>query len=171
MNKQPANQGRQRFFGGALALTQGANPTSIGAAAAHAMSDFFAAAQFIEMSQDDKLSKPSFESYTAGYQLASADFDMGEIIPEPLGYEEADLGALPVTKIARRRAGGEFSKRRTARCWPTAPVARLRDRAHAARDGDRSTPRRSRRRHRRWRWPAAAACSPACGALRRHATV
>jgi len=72
------------------------------------MSDFFAAAQFIEMSQDDKLSKPSFESYTAGYQLASADFDMGEIIPEPLGYEEADLGALPAPKVARRRAGGEF---------------------------------------------------------------
>jgi hypothetical protein len=69
------------------------------------MNDFFAAAQFIEMSQDDKLAKPSFESYAAGYQLASEDFDMGEIISEPLGYEEADLGAVaPVLKINRRRA-------------------------------------------------------------------
>jgi len=101
-------KGANEFYGGALALTQGANPASIGVAAAQAMSDFFAAAQFIEMSQDDKLAKPSFESFAAGYQLASADFDMGEIIPEPLGYEEADLGALPTPKIARRRAGGEF---------------------------------------------------------------
>ena len=31
-----------------------------------------------------------------------------EIIPEPLGYEEADLGALPVPKVARRKAGGVY---------------------------------------------------------------
>ena len=48
-------KGANEFFGGALALTQGANPASIGVAAAQATSDFFAAAQFIEMSQDDKL--------------------------------------------------------------------------------------------------------------------
>ena len=98
-------KGANEFFGGALVLTQGAVPAFVGAASAHAMNDFFAAAQFIEMSQDDKLAKPSFESYAAGYQLASEDFDMGEIISEPLGYEEADLGAVaPVLKINRRRA-------------------------------------------------------------------
>jgi hypothetical protein len=68
------------------------------------MRDHFAAAQFIEMSQDEKLAKPSFELFTAGYQLGSEDFDMGEIIPEPLGYEEADLGEVPVPKLQRRRA-------------------------------------------------------------------
>lgn len=97
-------QGANEFFGGALTLTQDAGPASIGAASAQAMRDHFAAAQFIEMSQADKLAKPSFELFAAGYQLASEDFDMGEIVPEPLGYEEADLGALPVPKLQRRRA-------------------------------------------------------------------
>jgi hypothetical protein len=68
------------------------------------MRDHFAAAQFIEMSQDEKLAKPSFELFTAGYQLASEDFDVGEIFPEQLGYEEADLGEVPVPKLQRRRA-------------------------------------------------------------------
>jgi hypothetical protein len=73
------------------------------------MSDFFAAAQFLEMSQDDKLSKPSFELYSAGYRLAGEDFDMGEIIPEPLGYEEADLGAVaPIPKRQRRKANDAY---------------------------------------------------------------
>ena len=97
--------GANEFAGGALTLTHGADPVSIGTAAAHGVSDFFAAAQFIEMSQDDKLAKPSFESYAAGYRLAGEDFDMGEIIPELLRYEEADLGAVePVAKRARRKA-------------------------------------------------------------------
>ena len=101
--------GANEFSGGALVLTQGASPAPIGTASAQTMSDFFAAAQFIDMSQDDKLSKPSFESYIAGYQLASADYEMGEIVPETLGYEEADLGAVaPVAKIARRRASDVY---------------------------------------------------------------
>ncbi|HVP30690.1 MAG TPA: DUF6603 domain-containing protein [Myxococcota bacterium] len=97
-------KGANEFSRGALVLTQDDEPTSVGSATAQAISDFFAAAQFLEMSQDDKLSKPSFESYTAGYRLASEDFDLGEIVPEPLGYEEADLGAEPVSKLRRRRA-------------------------------------------------------------------
>ena len=34
------------------------------------------------MSQDDKLAKPSFESFTAGYELGDDNFDIGEIVPE-----------------------------------------------------------------------------------------
>lgn len=99
-------KGANEFGTGALVLSQDAQPTSIGSATAQPLSDFFAAAQFIEMSQDDRLSKPSFESYTAGYQLASEEFQMGEIVPEPLGYEEADLGVPPaaVPKRSRRQA-------------------------------------------------------------------
>ena len=63
--------GANEFGDGALVLTQDGAPTSVGTAAAQSMSDFFAAAQFIEMSQDDRLAKPSFESYTAGYRLGS----------------------------------------------------------------------------------------------------
>lgn len=100
--------GANEFSDGALALTQGGAPTSVGTAAAQTTSDFFAAAQFIEMSQADKLSKPSFESYTAGYRLASEDFDMGEILTEDLRYEEADLGEVPLPKLGRRKASDAY---------------------------------------------------------------
>lgn len=100
--------GANEFSDGALALTQEGAPTSVGTAGAQTTSDFFAAAQFIEMSQADKLAKPSFESYTAGYRLASQDFDMGEILAEDLRYEEADLGAVRVAKLGRRKAGDAY---------------------------------------------------------------
>lgn len=97
-------QGANEFSNGALVLTQGRNPASIGSVLAQPLDDFFAAAQFLDMSQDDKLAKPSFEAFAAGYRLASEDFDMGPIIPELLNYEEADLGTLPEPKLKRRIA-------------------------------------------------------------------
>ncbi len=103
-------KGANEFSSGALVLTQDANPVAVGAATAQAVRDHFAAAQFIEMSQADKLAKPSFELFTAGYELASEEFEMGEIVPEPLGYEEADLGAMPVPKQLRRRAKDVFDE-------------------------------------------------------------
>src|SRR5262249_47340588 len=66
--------------------------------------DFFAAAQFLEMSQDDRMTKPSFEHYTAGYELNDDDYELGEIVEETLNYEEADLGA-PRTSRKFRRIG------------------------------------------------------------------
>ncbi|MDN5780958.1 MAG: hypothetical protein L0H23_02875, partial [Luteimonas sp.] len=102
--------GANEFSGGALALTQGGNSASIGTATAQPVDDFFAAAQFLDMSQDDKLAKPSFESFAAGYRLASEDYDMGEIIPEPLCYEEADLGAVPEPKLMRRIANDSYAE-------------------------------------------------------------
>ncbi|MEP7296729.1 MAG: DUF6603 domain-containing protein [Burkholderiales bacterium] len=126
--------GANHFSSGALALTQAGGPAPIGSAAAQAMNDFFATAQFIEMSQDDKLAKPSFESYVAGYQLASADYEMGEIVPELLGYEEADLGAVePVAKFARRRAANAYleSTHGALLAFGAAGRSPLRDRAIA----------------------------------------
>jgi hypothetical protein len=101
-------KGANEFGDGALLLTQNGAPTSVGTAAAQAISDFFAAAQFLEMSQDDRLAKPSFESYTAGYRLGSDEFSMGEILAEDLRYEEADLGELPKPKLLRRKAGDAY---------------------------------------------------------------
>lgn len=126
-------KGANEFSGGALALTQGGQPTSVGTASAQAMSDFFAAAQFIDMSQADQLSKPSFESFTAGYRLASEDFEMGEIVPEALGYEEADLGAVPLPKLGRRRALDSYleSSHGTLMSFGAAGRSVLRDRALA----------------------------------------
>ena len=38
--------------------------------------DFFAAAQFLELSQDERLAKPSFESFTAGYELQDDSYEI-----------------------------------------------------------------------------------------------
>jgi hypothetical protein len=38
------------------------------------VNDFFAPAQFFEMSDDEKLSRPSFEPMTAGLSISSSDF-------------------------------------------------------------------------------------------------
>jgi hypothetical protein len=124
--------GPNEFLGGALALTQGGKLTSVGTASAQPTNDFFAIAQFIEMSQDDRLSKPSFESHTAGYRLASEEFDMGEIAPQPLGYEEADLGApTPVPKLLRRKALDAYleTTHGTTLAFGAAGRSPLRDRA------------------------------------------
>lgn len=63
--------------------------------------DYFAAAQFLELSQDDKLAKPSFESFSAGYALRDDDFDLGAIEEVTLDYEEADLGLPRVRRGLR----------------------------------------------------------------------
>ena len=141
------------------------------------MSDFFAAAQFIEMSQDDKLSKPSFESYTAGYQLASEDFEMGEIVPEAAGLRRGRPGrGGPCQSCYGAARPTPTSKRRTAPTLAFGAAGRspLRDRAlDAARAVDRAEGQ-SGAGHRRGqvdargqrRWPQLHA---ACGARRRRA--
>lgn len=122
-------KGANEFSGGALLLTQNGNAAVIGNAVA--MSDFFAAGQFLQLSQDDKLAKPSFESYTAGYRLASEDFEMGEILPEDLGYEEVDLGTLPQPKAMRRKAADAYyeATHGAAMAFGAAGRSVLRDRA------------------------------------------
>jgi hypothetical protein len=57
--------------------------------------DFFATAQFLEISQDERLAKPSFESYTAGYELHDEGYqlDVNSITAVTLDFEEADLSA------------------------------------------------------------------------------
>ena len=50
--------------------------------------DFFAAAQFLTLSDDDKLSRPSFEPYDAGVSIGSAGFVAGSDSPRTLVYDE-----------------------------------------------------------------------------------
>ena len=93
--------GANEFRGAALTFTQGD-----GAPAPKPLTtrtDFFAAAQFLEMSQDDKMAKPSFESFPAGYELQDDSYELGEIFEETLNYEEADLGADRTPKKSRRK--------------------------------------------------------------------
>jgi len=92
--------GANEYFKPALKLSQQDQAPQL-QAPAQALKDFFAAAQFLDMSQDDKMSKPSFESFTAGYSLRDDDYRLGEVVPETLNYEEADLGADPVPRKSR----------------------------------------------------------------------
>jgi hypothetical protein len=64
----------------------------------------------LELSQDDKLAKPSFEAYPAGYELGDDSFEIGEVLEETLNYEEADLGAVPEPKRQRRLGLGAYSQ-------------------------------------------------------------
>ncbi|MGE8165997.1 DUF6603 domain-containing protein [Paraburkholderia sp. NPDC080076] len=100
--------GPNEFGAGSLQLARGDNagpPSRL----PEALPDTFAAAQFLELSQDDKLAKPSFESYTAGYALRDDDFVLGEIVEETLDYEEVDLGAKRGPRKLRRIGSMAFS--------------------------------------------------------------
>lgn len=50
--------------------------------------DYFAAGQFLELSDADKLSRPSFEKYDAGITIGSADISTGANSPRTVVYEE-----------------------------------------------------------------------------------
>ena len=92
--------GANEFFGAALQLSQASNV--VPHKPASTLKDFFAAAQFLEMSQDDRMTKPSFETFAAGYELADDAYDLGEIAEVTLGYEEADLAAPRKDRKLRR---------------------------------------------------------------------
>jgi hypothetical protein len=51
------------------------------------VTDFFAAAQFEDLTDADKLSRPSFERMTAGIEVASSTVRVGPAIAAPLTYE------------------------------------------------------------------------------------
>jgi hypothetical protein len=98
--------GANEFFGptvvfnpaAAAAATEGTDPVR----------DFFAAAQFLDLSQDDKMSKPSFEYFTAGYVLRNDDYQVAAVVAESLDYEEVDLGAPRQPRRRRSRSGSAF---------------------------------------------------------------
>ena len=92
--------GANEFRDAALQLVQGAAaPVNKASKLRH---DYFAAAQFLELSQDERLSKPSFEAYPAGYELRDDGYELDTLIEVALGYEEADLGEPePVSRHKR----------------------------------------------------------------------
>ena len=79
-------EGPDLFSGGVLTIN--AVPTSTAVAT---VQDFFAAAQFFEVSDSDRLEGPSFERYDAGLTMAADDFECGPMIEETLDYEEVNL--------------------------------------------------------------------------------
>ena len=57
-------------------------------AQSHPFTDYFAAGQFLSLSDADKLSKPSFERYDAGVTIGSAAIFGGADSPRTVSYEE-----------------------------------------------------------------------------------
>jgi hypothetical protein len=56
--------------------------------AAQALQDYFATAQYLTLSDGDKLSKPSFERYDAGVTIGSPAIEAGANAPRTVRYEE-----------------------------------------------------------------------------------
>lgn len=101
--------GANEYFGPALVLSQGDDNAGAAAQQVEPRTDFFAAAQFLEISQADRLAKPSFESFPAGYALRDSDFELGAAVPQLMQYEEADLGAdEPTPRKARYRGAVSY---------------------------------------------------------------
>ena len=98
--------GANEFRDAALHFTQGAGEPQPKPLATR--TDFFAAAQFLDMSQDDRMSKPSFEAFPAGYELEDDAYELGAIVPETLNYEEADLGVDRAPRKSRRVGADAF---------------------------------------------------------------
>jgi hypothetical protein len=70
---------------------------------AQAFQDYFATAQFVTLSDADKLSKPSFERYDAGVTIGSAGMEAGANAPRTVRYEEriidVDSGFSRLTRM------------------------------------------------------------------------
>ena len=66
-------------------------------------SEFFAPAQFFEMSDDEKLARPSFEELPAGTVADSDAFTHGQAVPSDLRYETIliDKGNDRVRRLPR----------------------------------------------------------------------
>lgn len=61
--------------------------------------DYFAAGQFLKLSDADKLSRPSYEKYDAGIRIGSSDVVAGTDSPRTVVYEERYVDEL--TKFSR----------------------------------------------------------------------
>jgi Family of unknown function (DUF6603) len=79
-------EGPDRFSGGVLTIN--AAPVSETVAT---VEDYFAAAQFFDVSDSDRLEGPSFERYDAGLTMEVDNFECGPLIEETLDYEEVNL--------------------------------------------------------------------------------
>ena len=64
------------------------NTTNEPADAIHPIQDYFASAQFVTLSDADKVSAPSFEKYDAGVAIGSSDIVTGSDSPRTVVYEE-----------------------------------------------------------------------------------
>lgn len=89
-----------RFGAPVLSLPDGADSFP-----ASAVKDHFAAAQFFDVSEADRLQGPSFESYDAGLTVAVDSFDTGELVGDSFDYEEVNLSSDEPGRFSRLHLG------------------------------------------------------------------
>ena len=80
--------GADRFDLGALTIGGAA-----AAGASNVVRDFFAAAQFFDVKEEDRLKGPSFEAFDAGATISADDYADVAGIDDALDYEEVNLSA------------------------------------------------------------------------------
>ena len=82
-------------------------------AADKTLTDSFSASQFLELNEDDMLSKPSFDRFTAGLEVGQRDYQFGAAVHEVFDYEEVNLSieksgsgtlAMPGLTLSQHRA-------------------------------------------------------------------
>ncbi len=67
--------------------------------------DHFAAAQFFDVTEQDRLQGPSFESYDAGVTVAVDSFDAGPMAVDSFDYEEVNLSSDERSVFSDRHLG------------------------------------------------------------------
>lgn len=71
---------------------------SAGSGALQVLRDYFAAAQFFEIKEEERLQGPSFSEYDSGVAFGGEDFVFDETLSETLDYEEANLSDRSLLK-------------------------------------------------------------------------
>lgn len=79
------------------------------------VSDFFAPAQFFELSDEDKLSRPSFEPMTAGVSFGSNEFAFPASAEELLEVPAIEFETIILDKEKNESRGGDPDNRYTLR--------------------------------------------------------
>lgn len=88
-------EGANRF--GFQDLKYGATPA--GSGALQVLRDYFAAAQFFEVKEEERLQGPSFSEYDSGVAFGGEDFVFDSTLSETLDYEEANLSDSGLVKL------------------------------------------------------------------------
>jgi hypothetical protein len=70
-----------------------------------AVKDHFAAAQFFDVKEEDRLQGPSFEAFDAGVSVAVDSFDFGPIEADSFEHEEVNLSAPERNRVSTLHLG------------------------------------------------------------------
>ena len=94
LNKKLAKLGTDGIEGSGDALQIGIGEIRFGAETAPVdkkLNDQFSAAQFLDLNEDETFSRPSFDSFEAGFQVGQHQYQFGRTAKDVFDYEEVNL--------------------------------------------------------------------------------